>query len=148
VAEAFPSIAWAATAALVGAGSLLALVPGTVGLIILVCTRKLSPSGAAAVEPCSASLVGAQFHARVRDMPGELPATTSALRSSPGSASPTSAEAACHFSCDLVRIFDEQLSDRAERAILQREDRNRHRGDLQVDRQCLERPGLRIKREN
>jgi ABC-2 type transport system permease protein len=50
VAEAFSSIAWAATAALVAAGSLLALVPGTVGLIILACTRKLSPSGVAATS--------------------------------------------------------------------------------------------------
>jgi ABC-2 type transport system permease protein len=46
VAEAFSSIAWAATAALVAAGSLLALVPGAVGLIVLACTRKLSPRGA------------------------------------------------------------------------------------------------------
>jgi len=48
VAEAFSSIAWAATAALAAAGSLLALVPGAVGLIVLACTRKLSPRGAAA----------------------------------------------------------------------------------------------------
>jgi ABC-2 type transport system permease protein len=48
IAEAFSSIAWAATAALAAAGSLLALVPGTVGLIILACTRKLSPRGDAA----------------------------------------------------------------------------------------------------
>jgi ABC-2 type transport system permease protein len=48
IAEALSSIAWAATAALAAAGSLLALVPGTVGLIILACTRKLSPRGAAA----------------------------------------------------------------------------------------------------
>jgi ABC-2 type transport system permease protein len=45
VAEAFSSIAWAATAALAAAGSLLALVPGAVGLIVLACTRKLSPRG-------------------------------------------------------------------------------------------------------
>ncbi len=48
VAEAFSSIAWAATAALAAAGSLLALVPGAVGLIVLACTRKLSPRGASA----------------------------------------------------------------------------------------------------
>jgi ABC-2 type transport system permease protein len=46
IAEALSSIAWAATAGLAAAGSLLALVPGTVGLIILACTRKLSPRGA------------------------------------------------------------------------------------------------------
>jgi ABC-2 type transport system permease protein len=48
IAEAFSSIAWAATAALAAAGSLLALVPGVFGLIILACTRKLSPPGASA----------------------------------------------------------------------------------------------------
>jgi ABC-2 type transport system permease protein len=48
VAEAFSSIAWAATAALAAAGSLLALVPGAFGLVILACTRKLSPRGASA----------------------------------------------------------------------------------------------------
>jgi hypothetical protein len=42
------SIAWAATTGLAAADSLLALVPGTVGLIILACTRKLSPRGASA----------------------------------------------------------------------------------------------------
>jgi ABC-2 type transport system permease protein len=45
IAEALSSIAWAATAGLAAAGSLLALVPGTFGLIILACTRKLSPRG-------------------------------------------------------------------------------------------------------
>jgi len=48
IAEAFSSIAWAATAALAAAGSLVALVPGTVGLIVLACTRKLSPRGRSA----------------------------------------------------------------------------------------------------
>jgi ABC-2 type transport system permease protein len=48
IAEAFSSIAWAATAALAAAGSLLALVPGAFGLVILACTRKLSPRGASA----------------------------------------------------------------------------------------------------
>src|SRR5262249_56882298 len=41
IAEAFSSIAWAATAALAAAGSLLAIIPATVGLIVLACTRKL-----------------------------------------------------------------------------------------------------------
>jgi ABC-2 type transport system permease protein len=53
VAEAFSSIAWAATAALAAAGSLLALVPGAVGLVVLACTRKLSPRGASAAPPPS-----------------------------------------------------------------------------------------------
>jgi ABC-2 type transport system permease protein len=48
IAEALSSIAWAATTGLAAADSLLALVPGTVGLIILACTRKLSPRGASA----------------------------------------------------------------------------------------------------
>jgi ABC-2 type transport system permease protein len=46
VAEAFSSIAWAATAALVAAASSLALVPGAFGLLVLACTRKLSPRSA------------------------------------------------------------------------------------------------------
>jgi ABC-2 type transport system permease protein len=43
VAEAFSSITWAATAALAAAGSLLALIPGAFGLIVLAGTRRLSP---------------------------------------------------------------------------------------------------------
>ena len=43
IAEAFSSITWAATAALAAAGSLLALIPGAFGLIVLAGTRRLSP---------------------------------------------------------------------------------------------------------
>jgi len=46
VAEAFSSIAWAATAALAAAASSLALVPGAFGLLVLACTRRLSPRAA------------------------------------------------------------------------------------------------------
>jgi len=46
VAEAFSSIAWAATAALAAAASSLAIVPGAFGLLVLACTRKLSPRAA------------------------------------------------------------------------------------------------------
>jgi ABC-2 type transport system permease protein len=45
-AEAFSSIAWAATAALAAAGTWLALIPGAFGFVILVCAGRLSPRGA------------------------------------------------------------------------------------------------------
>lgn len=42
-AEAFSSISWAATAALVAGGSLLAVLPATTGIAVLIVTRAISP---------------------------------------------------------------------------------------------------------
>src|SRR5262249_54269940 len=44
VAEAFSSIAWAATPALAAPGSSLALFPGAFGVLVLAGTRRLSPA--------------------------------------------------------------------------------------------------------
>jgi ABC-2 type transport system permease protein len=45
-AEAFSSIAWAATGALAAAGTVLAVIPGVLALLILVGTRLISPARA------------------------------------------------------------------------------------------------------